>query len=74
MKSKILLQMLSAAIAVAITLALAVSAQAQTLKVIHTFTGKGDGGSPSGGIIFDSAGNFYGATYAGGTSTDCTRG
>src|SRR5579859_1689959 len=58
----------------AITFSLAVSVQAQTLKVIHNFTGKGDGGSPSGGVIFDSAGNFYGVTYAGGTSTDCTGG
>jgi uncharacterized repeat protein (TIGR03803 family) len=41
--------------------------------VLHTFTGfkDGDGEQPSGGLIRDRAGNLYGATVYGGTSTNC---
>ncbi|HYL11567.1 MAG TPA: choice-of-anchor tandem repeat GloVer-containing protein [Terriglobales bacterium] len=35
--------------------------------VLHTFTGGSDGGSPSG-VIMDTAGNLYGATFFGGAS------
>jgi uncharacterized repeat protein (TIGR03803 family) len=36
-------------------------------KVLHTFTGPGhDGANPLGGVIFDTAGNLYGATSNGG--------
>jgi uncharacterized repeat protein (TIGR03803 family) len=59
--------------AAAITFSLAVSAQAQTLKVLHAFTGKADGATPHGSLIFDSAGNLYGVTAGGGSST-CTGG
>jgi len=34
--------------------------------VMHTFGGTGDGASPSGPLVSDSAGNFYGTTSAGG--------
>jgi uncharacterized repeat protein (TIGR03803 family) len=34
--------------------------------VLHTFTGKADGGSPVTGLIQDSTGNLYGATEYGG--------
>jgi len=34
--------------------------------VLHSFTG-GDGSSPSGGVVRDSAGNLYGTTFYGGT-------
>ncbi len=34
--------------------------------VIHTFTGKPDGGTPGAGVILDQSGNIYGTTYAGG--------
>ena len=34
--------------------------------VMHTFGGTGDGASPSGPLVADSAGNFYGTTSAGG--------
>src|ERR1035438_4036954 len=37
-------------------------------KVLYTFTGGADGGSPYAGVIRDSAGNFYGTTSAGGTA------
>lgn len=39
-----------------------------TETVLHTFTGP-DGAGPVGSLIQDSAGNFYGATLAGGTGT-----
>jgi uncharacterized repeat protein (TIGR03803 family) len=42
------------------------SAQAQTLTVLHTFTGRSDGGEPDSGLITDSDGNLYGATTLGG--------
>lgn len=40
-------------------------AHAQTFTVLHSFTGGGDGASPSG-MAIDSAGNFYGAARYGG--------
>lgn len=40
--------------------------QAQTYSVLHKFTGGEDGGSPSGGLIRDAAGNLYGTTQQGG--------
>jgi len=43
------------------------SAQAQTLMVLHTFTGKGDGQDPDGGLIWDASGNLYGVTGSGGS-------
>ena len=60
----------TAALAIAIVFALAAltqSAQAQTFTVLHTFTGGGDGGDPLTGLTMDSAGNFYGTTWGGGT-------
>jgi uncharacterized repeat protein (TIGR03803 family) len=35
---------------------------------LYTFTGGADGGSPSGGVIRDKAGNLYGATALGGSA------
>jgi uncharacterized repeat protein (TIGR03803 family) len=35
-------------------------------KVLHTFTGGGDGGNPAAGLVKDMAGNLYGSTYGGG--------
>ena len=37
--------------------------------VLHAFTGKADGGSPMGPVIFDSAGNLYGAAQGGSTGS-----
>jgi uncharacterized repeat protein (TIGR03803 family) len=45
------------------------SAGGWTENLLHSFTGGEDGGDPYGGLIFDSAGNLYGATpgtYSGG--------
>src|SRR5882757_6360843 len=36
--------------------------------VLHNFTGGTDGGVPNGGLVLDSAGNAFGATYTGGSS------
>jgi len=39
------------------------------VKTLHAFTGaNGDGASPEGSLVFDTAGNLYGTTYHGGTS------
>ena len=46
---------------------LAPPATAQIFKVLHTFTGT-DGANPSGTLIRDSAGDFYGTTGAGGAA------
>lgn len=53
----------------ALTLSLLVSigARAQTIEVLHNFgVTAGDGNYPSGGLIGDAAGNFYGMTRTGG--------
>ncbi len=41
---------------------------AQTFNVLHSFTGGGDGASPSAGLTRDNRGNFYGTTKAGGAA------
>ncbi len=41
-----------------------------TEKVLHNFSGDPDGVYPFGGVTFDSAGNIYGTTWAGGDN-DC---
>jgi uncharacterized repeat protein (TIGR03803 family) len=43
-------------------------------KTLYRFGGAPDGAGPSGGLIRDHAGNFYGTTAGGGTSTSCTGG
>ena len=39
--------------------------------LIHEFTGGSDGGKPGASLIFDSSGNIYGTTMAGGDVTQC---
>jgi hypothetical protein len=56
----------------AVALALAVPASASWKeKVLYSFQGGTDGQLPVGSIVFDSAGNLYGATTQGG-ATDCS--
>ena len=38
-------------------------------KVLYTFQGVPDGATPTGAVVFDKAGNLYGATLDGGAST-----
>lgn len=38
-----------------------------TASTVYEFTGGSDGASPANGVIFDSSGNLYGGTNAGGT-------
>ena len=50
-----------------LTLTLAPGARAaSTQKVLYSFTGGADGSQPTQGLIFDQAGNLYGATSEGG--------
>jgi uncharacterized repeat protein (TIGR03803 family) len=42
-----------------------------TEKVLYNFVGGNDGMFPESNVIFDAAGNLYGATYYGGDTTDC---
>jgi len=43
-----------------------------TLQTLHTFEGATDGASPYAGLIFDAAGNMYGATASMGTGSGGT--
>src|ERR1700674_4380579 len=48
-------------------------AQTQTLTVLHNFTGlPTDGAKPTGGLLFDPAGNLYGVTSNGGAANSGT--
>jgi len=42
--------------------AITTTASARTEKILHTFTGKSDGGGSYTGLIFDKSGNLYGAS------------
>src|SRR5271165_368285 len=53
----------------------AVGSHAQTLTTLHAFAGyPNDGGTPNAGLAQATDGNFYGTTYAGGTSGNCQGG
>jgi len=54
--------------AVAVTLVLPSSASWKE-KVLYSFQGGTDGSLPAGGVIFDKAGNLYGLTIYGGSTT-----
>jgi uncharacterized repeat protein (TIGR03803 family) len=48
-------------------------AQTQTLTVLHNFAGlPADGAKPTGGLLFDPAGNLYGVTSNGGAANSGT--
>jgi uncharacterized repeat protein (TIGR03803 family) len=62
---------LVATVIAAIIFSLAVHSQAQTEKILHNFSLGNFGAVPAGGLIFDSAGNLYGTTLAGGPLNYC---
>ena len=43
-----------------------------TEKIIHAFQGSSDGATPTGNLVFDKAGNLYGATTEGGNASSCS--
>jgi uncharacterized repeat protein (TIGR03803 family) len=55
-------------LAVALTLVVPASAEWKE-KVLYSFQGVPDGAVPTGAVVFDKAGNLYGATLDGGAST-----
>lgn len=50
----------------ALVIVMASRSSAQTTTGLYTFTGGADGGGDQGTLVFDSTGNLYGATSAGG--------
>jgi hypothetical protein len=53
-----------------VVVALASAASAEwNEKVLYSFQGVPDGATPAGGVVFDKAGNLYGATTDGGSSS-----
>ena len=51
------------------------SLPAQTLTTLHMFAGyPSDGGVPDAGVVQATNGNFYGTTYEGGSSSNCSGG
>ncbi|MGA8762307.1 MAG: choice-of-anchor tandem repeat GloVer-containing protein [Candidatus Sulfotelmatobacter sp.] len=66
-------------IVTALTLVLATRASAQdtqqqteeTERVLHAFTGGNSGQNPTGSLVFDNAGNLYGTTFYGGSTSYC---
>jgi uncharacterized repeat protein (TIGR03803 family) len=69
-------RLLHLAMAIVALMALAgifASAQTSSYSIINEFSGT-DGSSPVGNLIADSAGNLYGVTQGGGTSTVCPHG
>ena len=62
-------------VVVAFALLASASVHAQTFTVLYSFMGPPDGSSPYAGLLLDSAGNLYGTTEEGGTTTPgCSNG
>jgi|HubBroStandDraft_1064217.scaffolds.fasta_scaffold01836_12 uncharacterized repeat protein (TIGR03803 family) len=47
---------------------------AWTMETLYSFTGKGDGWAPYGGLVIDTNGVLYGTTMYGGSGTACANG
>ncbi len=60
--------LLGAALALSVAVPLRAAAGRMPTDVIYNFTGGAEGGRPEGGLIRDTAGNFYGTTSVGGSS------
>ncbi len=57
-----------------VALAIAVTAQAQTESALYSLTNTNGGAYTFGALTFDSAGNLYGTTSAGGHTANCPSG
>lgn len=72
--SKVRLGAAGAALTFVVVLAIGVvttpSAQAQTFTDLYNFTDGADGGYPYAGLVRDAAGNLYGTTGSGGSSSE----
>jgi len=53
------------AVAVIVAIAAVPRAEAETFQVLHNFGSGTDGGVPSGNLIQDSTGTFYGTSFWG---------
>ena len=53
-----------------VTLAAISASHAQSLTVLYSFTGGADGNGPVAGLVRDAAGNLYGTTQFGGSSSN----
>ncbi len=65
-------RMLGLSLALASALGTAPSATGQTFRVIHSFSGSGDGSTPSSTMVLDQAGSLYGTTSYGGAQPGLT--
>lgn len=60
---------LGPAVVLALVLASVPVADAQSFQVLHSFTGGGDGATPTAGVVLDAAGNLYGTASGGGSNS-----
>jgi uncharacterized repeat protein (TIGR03803 family) len=68
----LLLAFLLILIAIAVPVVAADRPATATETTLYSFTGGNDGGFPAGALIWDSAGNLYGTTMAGGSYNEGT--
>src|SRR6266403_2756849 len=61
-----------AVLSLVVLIGAAVRAPAQTETVLHSLSGGKGGSGPSGGLVFDTAGNLYGTTLGGGNLQKCS--
>jgi uncharacterized repeat protein (TIGR03803 family) len=58
-------------VAVVVTMLIGSASAGTKFRIMHTFAGGNDGSIPAGQLTFDSAGDLYGTTFGGGSTTAC---